>query len=91
MLDDNLGVRQGRRLQLCLIVTLRPMRTLTFVNERSMPEIRDNSRHATYRQFAGAFDTAPMGPAWLYETRKKLARASGKFGATYPATASRLH
>jgi hypothetical protein len=42
--------RTGRRLQLCLIVTLRPMRTLTFVNERSMPQIRDNNRHATCRQ-----------------------------------------
>ena len=50
MLDGNLGVRHGRRLQLCLIVTLRPMRTLTFVNERSMPQIRDNNRHATCRQ-----------------------------------------
>jgi len=26
-----------------------------------------------------------MGPAWLYETRKKLARAYGKFGATHPS------
>jgi len=51
-----------------------------------MPQIRDNNRHATCRQMiCRALDTAPMGPAWLYETRKKLARAYGKFGATHPS------
>ena len=31
-------------------VHLRPLQTLTFVNERSMPQIPDNNRHATCRQ-----------------------------------------